>query len=398
MGVRHARATPLVRLLSLLLLTSWPAVAAGPVVRIVSPAAGQPLFGEVEIRAEVRGAAVSTVEFYLDSLRVGVAEAPPWRVVVDVGQKNMEHAIEVLAYGPGGPLGSASLRTLPLQVDDEIEVGLQQLYVVVERGGRRATDLTRDDFTILDDGVPQPIITFERGEIPFTAVLLVDASTSMAGSRLGTALDGAKSFVAGMKRLDEAKLFLFSDRILLETPFTSVPSILSLGLSSVQAEGGTALNDALYLGLKRLEGSQGRRVVILLSDGVDVESVLPMEQVQKIARQSHAVLYWLRLQRNAEQELPLVEIFSAWRDSEGHRREMELLRSAVLESGGRIETLANLEQVKPALATLLRELREQYVLGYYPSRSKGRGAWHDLDLRVRGEGLQVRTQEGYLER
>jgi hypothetical protein len=75
-----------------------------------------------------------------------------------------------------------------------------------------------------------------------------------------------------------------------------------------------------------------------------------------------------------------------------------LLQSAVLESGGRIETLDSLDQVKPALDTLLRELREQYVLGYYPSRSKGRGAWHDLELRVRGEGLQVRTQEGYLER
>jgi Ca-activated chloride channel family protein len=384
-------------LLVLLLLLSGPASAAGPAVRIVSPAAGQPLFGEVEIRAEV-SAAVGKVEFYLDSLRVGVAEAPPWRIVVDVGQANREHSIEVLAYGPGGPLGSASLRTLALQVDDEIEVGLQQLYVVVERGGRRATDLAREDFTILDDGAPQPIITFERGEIPFTAVLLVDASTSMAGSRLGTALDGAKGFVAGMNRLDEAKLLLFSDRILLETPFTSVPSILSLGLASVEAQGGTALNDALYLGLKRLEGSQGRRVVILLSDGVDIESVLPMEQVQKIARQSHAVLYWLRLRRYAEQELPFLEIFSAWRDGEGHRREMELLQSAVLESGGRIETLDSLDQVKPALETLLRELRQQYVLGYYPSRSKGRGAWHDLELRVRGEGLQVRTQEGYLER
>ena len=384
------------RFLALLILLPTALLAAD--VRLVSPRAGQPLFGEVEIRAEVQGAPVTKVEFYLDSLRIGVVESPPWRMVVDVGQANREHAIEVLAYGPGGPIGSAALRSLPLQVDDEIEVGLQQLYVVVERGNRRVTDLTREDFTVLDDGVPQELITFERGEIPFTAVLLVDASTSMAGDRLRTATDGAKGFVAGMKRLDEAKLLLFSDRILLETPFTSVPSIVSLGLSGVQPQGGTALNDALYLALKRLEGSQGRRVVVLLSDGIDIESVLPMEQVQAIARRTHAVLYWLRLRRYAEEELPFVEIFSAWRDGEGHRRQMDLLQSTVLESGGRIETLDSLEQVKPALETLLRELRDQYVLGYYPSQSKGRGTWHDLELRVRGEGLQVRTQEGYLER
>lgn len=386
-------------LLVLAVLLAVPAFAAPPVdIRLVSPAPNQPLFGEVEIRAEVRGAPVSKVEFYVDSLRVGVAESPPWRIVVDVGQNNREHSIEVLVYGPGGPLGSAALRSLPLQVDDEIEVGLQQLYVVVERGNRRVTDLAREDFTVLDDGVPQELITFERGEIPFTAVLLVDASTSMAGDRLRTATDGAKGFVAGMKRLDEAKLMLFSDRILLETPFTSVPSIVSLGLSGVQPQGGTALNDALYLALKRLEGSQGRRVVVLLSDGIDIESILSMDQVQAIARRTHAVLYWLRLRRYAEQELPFVEIFSAWRDGAGHRRQMDLLQSTVLESGGRIETLDTLDQVKPALETLLRELRDQYVLGYYPSTSKGRGTWHDLELRVKGDGLTVRTQEGYLER
>jgi VWFA-related protein len=366
-------------------------------VRLVSPPPGHPLFGEVEIRAEVTGAKASRVEFYVDSLRVGVAEAPPWRIVVDMGQQNAEHSIEVVAYGPSGPIGSAGLRTLPLQIDDEIEVGLQQMYVVVDRGGQRANDLAREDFTILDDGVPHEIVTFERGEIPFTAVLLVDSSTSMAGSRLRTAVDGAKTFVAGMKRLDEAKMILFSDRVLLETPFTSVPSILTLGLAGVQAQGGTALNDALYLGLKRLEGRQGRKVVILVSDGVDIESVLTMAQVQAIARQSQAVLYWLRLRR-MDEALPLTELFSAWRDGEGHRRELELLRSAVLESGGRIETLDSLEQIQAGLQTLLAELREQYVLGYYPSAHKGRGAWHDLELKVRGDGLQVRTQEGYLER
>ncbi|HWM95392.1 MAG TPA: VWA domain-containing protein [Thermoanaerobaculia bacterium] len=374
------------------------AVAAPATVRIVSPPPGQPIFGPIEIRAEVRGAAVRKVEFYLDSLRVGVVEAPPWRVVVDVGHENAEHAIEVVAHGPSGLVGSASLRTLPLQVDDEIEVGLQQLYVVVDRSGQRVHDLKREDFTVLDNGVPQEIVTFERGEIPFTAVLLVDSSTSMAGRRLVTAVDGAKNFVGGMNRLDEAKLMLFSDRILLETPFTSIPSILTLGLSSLEAKGGTALNDALYLGLKRLEGRQGRKVVILVSDGVDIESVLPMEQVQRIARQSNAVLYWLRQRRADQEALPQTQIFSAWRDGEGHRRELERLHSAVLESGGRIETLDSLDQIQTALQTLLRELREQYVLGYYSNQSKGRGTWHDLELRVRGDGLKIRTQEGYLER
>ena len=385
---------PLSLLLSLL-LWALPSAAA-PSVRIVSPPPNQPLFGEVEIRAEVigvGGAAVSRVEFYLDSLRIGVAEAPPWRIVVDVGQQNADHSVEVVAYGPSGVIGSASLRALPLQIDDEIEVGLQQLYVVIDRGGQRANDLKREDFTILDDGVPHEIITFERGEIPFTAVLLVDSSTSMSGSRLRTAVDGAKTFVGGMKRLDEAKMILFSDRILLETPFTSIQPVLTLGLRGVAAEGGTALNDALFLAAKRLETRRGRKIAVLLSDGVDVESVLSVEEARAIARRQVS-LYWLRLPRKDVDKKILVN--SAWRDAPDHQREIDLLRGAVLGSGGRIVDLTGVEEIPAQLTTLLRELRDQYVLGITPSRTGGRGSWHEVRLEVRG-GLQPRTQDGYFE-
>lgn len=376
-----------------------------PQVVLVSPLAGQPLYGEVEIHVEVRGAGVPVrkVEFYFDSVRVAVDETPPFRTVVDAGQHNAEHFIDVVAHGPAGPIGSTSLRSLPFQVDEEIEVGLRQLYVVADRNGRRVTDLERGDFTVLDNGVPQSLITFERGEIPFTAALLLDASVSMTGGLLETALEGVKAFTRRMNRLDEAKLLLFSDRVLLETPFTSVASILTLGLGDVKAEGGTALNDALYLALKRLEGRQGRKVLVLLTDGVDVESVVAMEQAQRSARQSQAVLYWLRLRREGEVDNgPLQQIYTAWRDAEGHRRELDLLRSTILESGGQILTLDRVEQVEEALATILHELRDQYVLGYYPSQTSGSGSrsdgWHDLEVRVRGEGVKIRTQEGYLEK
>lgn len=382
--------------------------ARAPQVVLVSPLAGQPLFGQVEIRVEVRGASVPVkkVEFYFDSVRVAIDETPPFHTVVDAGQRNAEHFIDVVAHGPSGPIGNTSLRSLPLQVDEVIEVGLRQLYVIAERGGRRVTDLERDDFIVLDNGVPQNLITFERGEIPFTATLLLDASASMRGGRLETALEGVKAFTRRMDRLDEAKLVLFSDRVLLETPFTSVASILTLGLGEAKAEGGTALNDAFYLALKRMDGRQGRKVLVLLTDGVDVESVVSMEQVQRIARQSQAVLYWLRLRREGEEENgPLQQIYTAWRDAEGHRREIDLLRSTILESGGQILTLDGVEQVQQALATVLHELRDQYVLGYYPSQASGpgrpgdsSGGWHDLEVRVRGEAVKIRTQEGYLEK
>ncbi len=278
---------------------------------------------------------------------------------------------------------------------------LQQLFVTVEANGRRVSGLTRDDFLLFDNGTPQEIETFEGGDVPFSAVLLLDASASMSGDRIRTAVDGARAFVQSMNRLDEAKVVLFADQILRETPFTSVPAILTLGLGEVQAGGGTALNDALYLGLKRLDGRLGRKVIILLSDGVDVESVLPLEQVRAIARRDQAVFYWLWLRREGDTDDPLrgPVYFSSWRDAKGHQKEREDLAAAIRESGGRIEPLDAVEQVRAKLDAILRELRDQYVLGYSPTTSRGPGTRHDVELRLRdGGGARVRTQESYVER
>ena len=397
---RLAPAPAIIALLALLWPgASPPAVAAALEVAIVSPPAGEAVFGEVEVVAQVRppGTAVAKVEFYLDGRRIGVVERPPYRVVVDVGQRNASRHFEVIAFDGSGARASASLRTPAVQTDLEISVDLQQLYVTVERAGRPVLSLERGAFTVVDEGARQEIVTFERGDVPFTAAMLLDASSSMRGGRLEAAVLGAQAFAGAMNRLDEAKLVLFSDRMLLETPFTGVPSILTLGLSEVEAGGGTALNDALYVALKRLEARPGRRVAVVLSDGIDLESVVPMERVRDVARSGQVVLYWLRLKRKGEAEGP-VRRYSGWRGAEEHQRELATLEATVVESGGRIVPIDGVEEVEAALTAILTELRNQYVIGYYPSRSRGAGAWHDLEVKVGGPGFTVRAPKGYVER
>jgi Ca-activated chloride channel family protein len=200
-----------------------------------------------------------------------------------------------------------------------------------------------------------------------------------------------------MQRLDEARLLLFSDHVLLETPFTSVPSILTIGLADVRPTGGTALNDAFYLALKRLEPRQGRKVVVLLSDGIDIESILSMERVGALAARSQTAVYWVRLRRAEEKNDAQIRRFSVWRDAEDHDRQLKMLRETVLESGGRIDEIERVEQVGPALKRLIQELRGQYVLGYYPSQTGGVGAAHQVEVRVRGGGVKARVHRGYTE-
>jgi Ca-activated chloride channel family protein len=379
----------------LLLLLLAPPAARAFEVHIIQPAAGEPLLGEVEVRVEISpaGTPVERVEIFLDGVRVGVAERAPFRVLIDAGDENREHRLEAVALAAGGTRATAVLAVPRLATDAEIQVDLQQLFVTVNRGVNRVLDLTREDFQVFDQDKPQPIVTFGRGDVPFTAVLLVDASASMRGEPLAKALDGARAFFAAMAPLDQAKLLLFSDRILLETPFTSIQPVLTLGLRGVEAEGGTALNDALFLAAKRLETSRGRKIAVLLSDGVDVESVLSIEEARAIARRQVS-LYWLRLPRKDVDKKILVN--SAWRDAPDHQREIDLLRGAVLGSGGRIVDLTGVEEIPAQLTTLLRELRDQYVLGITPRRTGGRGSWHEVRVEVRG-GLQERTQDGYFE-
>jgi Ca-activated chloride channel homolog len=377
-------------LLAALTLGTVPAQAADLV--LVSPSPGRAVFGEIEVLAQVSpsGAGVTRVEFYLDGRRIGVIDNPPYRIVVDVGQDNVEHRFEAVAYsGPNSPaVASTTLRTPKIQTDEEISVRLRQLYITVE-GGKGS--LERDDFTVVERGDRQKIVTFERGDIPFTAVLLVDASGSMHGERLQTALDGARSFVETMRPLDEAKVQLFADRLLLETPFTSVPAVLNLALAGARAAGGTALNDALYLSAKRLEVRQGRRVLILLSDGGDIESVVSMAQVRKILQRDPMAVYWLRLRREEERRGSVARL-SIWRNAKGHQQEIDDLEAAVEESGGRIHFVDSIDQVSGALNKILNELREQYVLGYYSSGDES-GAWRNVKVDVRGGG-RIRVQKG----
>jgi len=377
------------------LLAPMPAEAQVPDVLILEPKAGETVFGEVEVVAEVLSAEnIREVVVKLDGREVARISKPPFRTTVDVGSDNVEHTFEVVAISTSGAEGR-SLRTTPaITVDEELDIELQQLYVTVTQGDQRVLHLTRDDFNIIDNGELQDMVTFEPGDVPLTAAILVDASFSMKGDRLRLAVQGAQSFVRDMKELDEASLILFSDRLLYATDFTREPEAMATALSEVRAGGGTAINDHLYLALKWLEAEQGRRVVILLTDGIDIESTLPMENVLWMVGRSQTLVYWIRLLAD---EAGLSR-FTSWRNAEGHRRELSLLAQAVTESGGRIVNIGSLEESERVFREILSELREQYVLGYYPKQNVNDGSWHQVRVRIRGgSSYSVRTREGYID-
>jgi Ca-activated chloride channel homolog len=360
---------------------------------ITSPAAGEAVFGEVDFSVEVYPAgAAARVEFLLDGEPVGEAAAPPYAVRLSVGEENREHRFEARAVAVDGRHAEALLVSPAIPVDAHVEAELRQLYVTVTAAGSRVLDLAPEDFTILDDGAPQELVTFARGEVRITAVLLVDASFSMQGRPLRFALDGAADFVRGLSAEDDAALWVFSDQLLHATPFTNDLGVLTAGLAGTVAAGGTALNDHLYRAVKELESRQGRRVVVILSDGVDSDSALRMDEAAWLVRRSRSLVYWIRTAPWGEG----VQRYSAWKDAERYRAEYDLLGATVVDSGGRILDLGGVEEAGGAFRELLRELREQYVLGYQPA-ARHDGRWRANQVGLRRPGLTVRTQAGYVD-
>jgi Ca-activated chloride channel family protein len=381
----------------LVLVAGWllagaaPGAAARFEVGIVEPPAGSPAFGLVRVVAEVRGAPAAAVELEVDGARAARLEAPPWVFEIDLGEENRPHALRVIAYGRAGEQDDALLETPALRVDEVVDLPLVQLYVTATGAdGARVTDLARSAFVVRDDGFRQRLITFERGDVPLTAALLLDSSLSMRGPPLEAALAGARSFVAGMAPLDEASVVLVADRILGRTPFEGAGPELLGGLSEVVAQGGTAINDHLFVALTELEQRNGRRVVVLLSDGVDFDSYLSARELAPVLGRAGALFYWIRMGRGSQ-----VRRRSVWRDPDEHAAEVRALRALVESSGGRVLDLAEAAGAEAMFREILDELRAQYVLGYYPTPARRDGAWREVEVEVRRPGVRLRSRTGY---
>jgi VWFA-related protein len=378
----------------LLLAASVPAAFALDVF-VRSPRGGQVVFGPVEVELELLTAADAVeVEVRLDGEVVGRLSEAPYRLVVDVGQENRSHVFEITAVDSDGGTATRTVTTGRVEVDMELDLELQQLYVTATRDGARVHDLERHDFVVLDGGYPQQLVTFERGDVPLTAVLLIDSSLSMQGENLRAALAGARAFVEEMRELDLAKVIVFSDRLLAVTSFTGDPRVVASVMDGVEAAGGTAINDHLYVALKQLETYQGRQVVVLLSDGVDIESVLGMDDVAWKAGRMQSLIYWIRPRDAAN---PNASYYSVWRDPKAHRHEIETLGRVVAASGGRVREIAAIADAPAAFREIVAELREQYVLGYYPAVNLNDGRWHEVKVRVRSPGVRVRARGGYFD-
>jgi Ca-activated chloride channel family protein len=248
--------------------------------------------------------------------------------------------------------------------------------------GRYVRKLSERDFTILEDGRPQPIAHFSAEEPPFAIAILLDVSGSMERT-LRIARAAARGFVQGLREHDVFALYAFATRFAQIQPFGSHPDI-EPDVWSLKAEGYTALYDCLVSAARDLaERPEKRRALLLLSDGADTASRASLDDALREALAANVTIYAVDLMDEAS--VSPAEVLRA----------RQALRTLSEQTGGRYIRDPGGAQMYATFQAIVQELGHQYTLGYYPALERRDGRWHRIDVRVARPGVTVRTRRGY---
>ena len=261
---------------------------------------------------------------------------------------------------------------------------VQITATVRDGGGRLVGDLERDDFEVFEDGVRQTVTQFERGRVPVSLGVLLDVSESMYGQRMGDARQALDRFLVDLlEPEDEVFLMVFNHDPHLEEPWTAGPHTLGGRLTEVRPYGATAIYDAMAMALPLFESrTHQRAAVVLISDGSDTASDVPLRDVQRMLRQADAFVYAVAI--DAPESRPIND-----------RVNMRTLRSITDGSGGYTEVIHDSPDLAPATERIAEELNHQYTLGYTPNHQPD-GRFHRIRVQVKDSDYQVRARQGYV--
>jgi len=259
------------------------------------------------------------------------------------------------------------------------QVQLVEVYATVtDDQGALVTGLRQGDFDVYENNQLQDVSAFAAGEFPLTVALGVDRSWSMAGKPLELAKQASRSFLNQLKPRDRSMVVAISSTADVIAPLSTDRLTQSRAIAALDPWSTTALRDATIAALDRLESEPGRQALVLFSDGNDRYSRATEAEVIERARRSNALIYPIAF---------------------GKQRPPLLAQLAVL-TGGRSFLLKDATELEKTLATIAKELRYQYLLGYAPSVpiEEGVHEWRSIRVTLKNPrpGLHVRARDGYM--
>jgi Ca-activated chloride channel family protein len=307
----------------------------------------------------------------------------------------------------------------PVPQDEEpikLHTTLVQVPVVVsERGGRYVSDLTQDDFTILEDGIKQNIDLFGSIEEPFSVALLLDSSGSTEGA-LDQIKSAASAFLSNLRPHDRVMVVSFNDSVEVLSELTNNTARLAAAVRSIKSGEFTQVYEAVYTAVwERLHDVPGRKAVIVFTDGIDTASseISEEDTLDAVIESEDIIVYPIRYATREDVERKMDARIRASLNPRGShapaatldqsKRELdrayrgadEYLQMLADMSGGIVERADRLGDLKAALGRIAEELRHQYILSYYPTNKQKDERARKITVRVSRPDLTVRARPAY---
>ena len=279
--------------------------------------------------------------------------------------------------------GAASAALLAQAPTFRSGTDIVSLFVTVaDAQGRLVPDLTKDDFEVLDNGRSQPIVYFENVIQPISVVVMLDTSGSMTAS-ISLLKQAAEQFLLRLLPADQGRVGAFNDKIQISARFTNNRDDLISEVKELDFGNGTRLWDAVLTSIDELKGIEGRRVVLVFTDGEDTESRARLGTTVDRARADNAMVYAIGLESNYFNGRRMV------------RSEPDSgLRKIADETGGGYFELKKTADLAPTFTRVAKELHAQYVMGFAPTERDGKV--HKLLVRIKKPGMTARARRSYL--
>jgi Ca-activated chloride channel family protein len=260
---------------------------------------------------------------------------------------------------------------------------------VIDATGRYIDGLQETNFKILENGVEQKLSFFTHDSLVNLSVgALIDTSGSMR-HKLQQALQTVREVSLALNPQDEMFLITFSDDVDIRQKFTRNPDDIQRALRGIRSGGETSVYDAIQMGIQEMKNARnGKRILLLVSDGFDTRSRINMDQTLDLLKRSQLQLYAIGIDDDDNDPLVL-------RQPRYHIYHYMLTELTSATGGMPFRMYTGRNYALDSIAALiLEELHQQYTLGYYPAGPKD-GAWRKLEIQVDRPGSLIRSRSGY---
>jgi Ca-activated chloride channel family protein len=335
----------------------------------------------------------------------------------NLGSKSKHLLLFTLLFAGSFACHQVSGQVVSQKEDDAIRLGttLVQVPVVVSGLDRRyITDLKATDFSIYEDGVKQEIGFFGSVQEPFSAALLLDSSGSTQ-AQLAVIKQAATAFVDSLRPQDRVMIIVFNDSVEVLCELTNDKEVMRKAIDNIKAGEYTQVYEAVYTAVwEKFQTVTGRKALILFSDGIDTASseITEEDTLDALVESEDVIVYPIRFSTRADVERKLesrrnfpqqgnvgvsatkpadylLELDRTYRQADEYLYELAKL------SGGVVERVDMINDLRSAFSRIADELRQQYILGYYPADKDKENRVRKIDIKVHRQAVKVRFRPGY---